>query len=181
MKATGIVRRIDDLGRVVIPKEIRRTLRIRVGDPLEIFLDNDFIVFQKNSSLCDLVSLSLDIADVLYKTHKRPVIVCDTAKVVTAAGISAKGVVEKPITESLIDIIMTQKQYAHSSDSGQYLRAIVGDNRFVITGAPIATDMYTFGAIMFLSNDSDPAQSATEAEIKLIQFFAEYMSKQLQD
>ena len=67
MKATGIVRRVDDLGRVVIPKEIRRTLKIREGDPLEIFLENDYICFQRYSALGSMDDETLRIALAMAK------------------------------------------------------------------------------------------------------------------
>lgn len=69
MKATGIVRRIDDLGRVVIPKEIRRTMRIREGDPLEIYTDNDGeVIFKKYSPIGELSGFAGIYAEVLHKT-----------------------------------------------------------------------------------------------------------------
>lgn len=78
MKATGIVRRIDDLGRVVIPKEIRRTLRIREGDPLEIFTSNDGeVIFKKYSPIGELSSFAGQYAEILHKTTAKPVLVCD--------------------------------------------------------------------------------------------------------
>ena len=88
MKATGIVRRIDDLGRVVIPKEIRRTLRIREGDPLEIFTSNDGeVIFKKYSPIGELSSFAAQYADILHKTSGKAVIVCDRDHVVAAAGV----------------------------------------------------------------------------------------------
>ena len=87
MKATGIVRRIDELGRIVIPKEIRRTQRIRQGDSLEIFTAADGeVVFKKYSPLSGLGSLSKVYAEVLAKSLGRPVVVCDTRQIVAAAG-----------------------------------------------------------------------------------------------
>ena len=78
MKATGIVRRIDDLGRVVIPKEIRRTLRIRDGDALEIYTDNmGGVIFKKYSPVGELSATAAQVADVLQGTAGRPVLVCD--------------------------------------------------------------------------------------------------------
>ena len=79
MKATGIIRRVDDLGRVVIPKEIRRTLKIREGDPLEIFLENDCICFQKYSVLGSLTDGTLRIALVMAaNSGLRPIAIYDT-------------------------------------------------------------------------------------------------------
>ena len=78
MKATGIVRRIDDLGRVVIPKEIRRTMRIREGDPLEIYTDNDGeVIFKKYSPIGELSTFASQYAEVLGKLGGFPVVVCD--------------------------------------------------------------------------------------------------------
>ena len=75
MKATGIVRRIDDLGRVVIPKEIRRTMRIREGDPLEIYTNSDGeVIFKKYSAISEMSENAANVADVMYKTAGCPVI-----------------------------------------------------------------------------------------------------------
>ena len=78
MKATGIVRRIDDLGRVVIPKEIRRTMRIREGDPLEIFTDREGeVIFKKYSPIGEMQTFSAQYAETLYKTCSVAVVICD--------------------------------------------------------------------------------------------------------
>ena len=87
MKATGIVRRIDDLGRVVIPKEIRRTMRIREGDPLEIFTNTDGeVVFKKYSPIGELSPFAIQYADVLSRATALPVLICDRDHVVACAG-----------------------------------------------------------------------------------------------
>ena len=79
MKATGIVRRIDDLGRVVIPKEIRRTMRIREGDPLEIFVSNEGeVIFKKYSPISELGSIAAQYCEVLFRTAGYPVLITDT-------------------------------------------------------------------------------------------------------
>ena len=87
MKATGIVRRIDDLGRVVIPKEIRRTLRIREGDPLEIFTDREGeIILKKYSPIGELAAFAGMYADSLAKEAGCLVCICDMDQVVAASG-----------------------------------------------------------------------------------------------
>lgn len=79
MKATGIVRRIDDLGRVIIPKDIRRSLKIREGDPLEIFIENNCVCFQKYSTLGSLAEEPLQIAiKMASKSGLRPIAIYDT-------------------------------------------------------------------------------------------------------
>ena len=93
MKATGIVRRIDDLGRVVNPKEIRRTMRIREGDPLEIYTDREGgVIFKKYSPIGELSSFASQYADVLYRSCGLPILVCDRDHCIAASGISKKEV-----------------------------------------------------------------------------------------
>ena len=93
MKATGIVRRIDDLGRVVIPKEIRRTMRIREGDPLEIFVSNEGeVIFKKYSPISELGSIAAQYCEVLFRTAGYPVLITDRDHVVAVSGISRREV-----------------------------------------------------------------------------------------
>ena len=102
MKATGIVRRIDDLGRVVIPKEIRRTLRIREGDPLEIFTDREGeIILKKYSPIGELAAFAGMYADSLAKEAGCLVCICDMDQVVAASGNGRKEVQEKYISKVL--------------------------------------------------------------------------------
>ena len=96
MKATGIVRRIDDLGRVVIPKEIRRTMRIREGDPLEIYTDREGeVIFKKYSPIGELASFAAQYAETLYKTCSLSVVICDRDAVIACAGVSKKDYTDK--------------------------------------------------------------------------------------
>ena len=97
MKATGIVRRIDDLGRVVIPKEIRRTQLIRVGDPLEIFVSGaGEVIFKKYSPIGELSAFATSYAEVLYKAAGASVAIADRDRVVAAAG-AARDAVERSL------------------------------------------------------------------------------------
>ena len=106
MKATGIVRRIDDLGRVVIPKEIRRTLRIREGDPLEIFTDREGeIILKKYSPIGELSSFAKQYAESLSQTMGCLVCVCDTDQIVAAAGNGKKELQDKYISKQLERIL----------------------------------------------------------------------------
>lgn len=95
MKATGIVRRIDDLGRVVIPKEIRRTMRIREGDPLEIFTASDGeVIFKKYSPIGELSEFADQYAEVLCRATDLPVIITDRDHVISVSGISKKNILK---------------------------------------------------------------------------------------
>ena len=109
MKATGIVRRIDDLGRVVIPKEIRRTLRIREGDPLEIFTDRDGeVIFKKYSPMGELGTVVAELAEALARTAGMSCAICDRDAVIAAAGGAKKDILEKSISPDL-ELVMEQR------------------------------------------------------------------------
>ena len=112
MKATGIVRRIDDLGRVVIPKEIRRTMRIREGDPLEIYTDADGeVIFKKYSPIGELSSITTQYADVLFRGTGLPVIVTDRDSVIAVAGMSKKEVLDRRVSRSLENIMENRENF----------------------------------------------------------------------
>lgn len=108
MRATGIVRRIDDLGRVVIPKEIRRSLRVREGDPLELFISNNAICFKKYSPIKE-IEFPADIISSLYKTIQMPIVLTDTDSIIGVAGISKK-YCENSLRQEVIDILYEKKQ-----------------------------------------------------------------------
>ena len=106
MKATGIVRRIDDLGRVVVPKEIRRTLRIREGDPLEIFTDREGeIILKKYSPIGELSAFAGQYAESLAQTTGCLVCICDMDQVVAAAGSGKKELTDKYISSQLMKLL----------------------------------------------------------------------------
>ena len=128
MKATGIVRRIDDLGRVVIPKEIRRTMRIREGDPLEIFTDRDGeVIFKKYSPIGELSELAVTYCDVLVKSTEQSVIICDRDHCIAAAGIPKKEVLDRRVTTALEDIMESRRIYTSLKCEIQII-AMTGSN-----------------------------------------------------
>mgnify|MGYP002561926338 FL=1 len=113
MKATGIVRRIDDLGRVVIPKEIRRTMRIREGDPLEIFTASDGeVIFKKYSPIGELSEFADQYAEVLCRATDLPVIITDRDHVISVSGISKKEYLERRISSEL-ETLMESRTIPH--------------------------------------------------------------------
>lgn len=106
MKATGIVRRIDDLGRVVIPKEIRRTMRIREGDPLEIFTaPNGEVIFKKYSPIGELSETAHQYAEVLHRATDLPVIMTDRDHVIAVSGAPRRELVDRRVSEALESLI----------------------------------------------------------------------------
>ncbi|MFQ8600266.1 MAG: stage V sporulation T C-terminal domain-containing protein [Oscillospiraceae bacterium] len=181
MKATGIVRRIDDLGRVVIPKEIRRTMRIREGDPLEIYTDNDGeVIFKKYSPIGELSNFAGQYAEVLYKTHGIPVAVCDRDHVVAAAGIPKKEILERRVAPQLEEIIEHRKNYAYTDpDQHKKVFPIEGVERYTTVVSPILASGDVCGCIMFMSGEG--GGTAGETEIKLIQTAAAFLGKQMEE
>lgn len=179
MKATGIVRRIDDLGRVVIPKEIRRTMRIREGDPLEIYTDNDGeVIFKKYSPLGELGVFSAQYAEVLYRTGGHPVVVCDRDHVIAVAGIPKKELLERRVSSALEDI-MEQRKSFNASGGGSRLQPVEGVDRYAIAGSPIISAGDVTGSIMFLAEDGNTAVG--DVEVKLINTAAAFLGKQMEE
>ena len=180
MKATGIVRRIDDLGRVVIPKEIRRTMRIREGDPLEIYTDNDGeVIFKKYSPLGELGVFSAQYAEVLHKTSNFPVVVCDRDHVIAVAGLPKKELLERRVSAALEDHMEQRKPFACQSGDSARLQPVEGVDRFAIAGAPIISSGDVCGSIMLLAEE--PGASAGDTEIKLISTAAAFLAKQMEE
>ena len=128
MKATGIVRRIDDLGRIVVPKEIRRTLRIREGDPLEIFTDREGeIILKKYSPIGELSQFAGEYAESLAQTTGHLVLITDCDHVVTAAGTGKKEYEGKPISKQLEDAISERKNFLASRNDAEFVKVTLDD------------------------------------------------------
>ena len=178
MKATGIVRRIDDLGRVVIPKEIRRTMRIREGDPLEIFVSNEGeVIFKKYSPISELGSIAGQYCEVLFRTAGYPVLITDRDHVVAVSGISRKEVLERRVSPALEDYIENRRAF-NSKENRQPLQPIVGVSYFALVQSPIISSGDVCGSVMFLQNKE--TDQPGDAESKLIQAAASYLGKQME-
>ncbi len=180
MKATGIVRRIDDLGRVVIPKEIRRTMRIREGDPLEIYTSNDGeVVFKKYSPIGEISAYSSMYAEVLTKTGGLPVIVCDKDHVVSVAGIPKKELLERRIAPVMEDLMQNRKNIAYTDTAQERIRPVEGVDRYAVASSLIVVAGDVVGCMVFLSGDAD--SKANEIQIKLISVASNLLAKQLEE
>ncbi len=182
MKATGIVRRIDDLGRVVIPKEIRRTMRIREGDPLEIYTDREGeVIFKKYSPIGELVSFASQYADTLNKTCGMSIVISDRDAVVACAGVSKKEYTEKKISDEIEDIIESRTLYVASGDSTTFPVIEDGGSHYVSCAMPIISEGDIVGCVVSLtSNDASGSTLAKDVETKLIQTAASFLGKQLE-
>lgn len=177
MKATGIVRRIDDLGRVVIPKEIRRTMRIREGDPLEIYTDRDGeVIFKKYSPMGELGTFVEELAEALSRTSGLSCAICDRDAVIAAAGGAKKDIFEKTVGAEFETLMEQRHIYEHHSDDS--LVSVSGSDPYhVVVAAPIITEGDVTGCVAFLSDAEDT--SVGEVESKLSQTAANFLAKRM--
>ena len=196
MKATGIVRRIDELGRIVIPKEIRRTQRIRQGDSLEIFTAADGeVVFKKYSPLSGLGSLSKVYAEVLAKSLGRPVVVCDTHQIVAAAGPGRGELLDRAISPELEQLLAARSVYTAPAGHKAKCRRCNGDDaaadrtrrlpmlerseRPILCAAPILAHGDIEGGVLLpgTGRDALPEEEAVHAVATAAAFLAKWMEE----
>lgn len=186
MKATGIVRRIDDLGRVVIPKEIRRTLRIREGDPLEIFVDRDGeVILKKYSPIGELGDFAKEYADSLYESVGHTAVITDRDTVIAVSGGPKKEFLNKPIG-SLIERCMEERRSVLVPRAGAerpIKGSLFGDEdeetkftAFVVS--PIISAGDPIGAVVICSKE--PNAEMGELELKLAETAAGFLAKQME-
>ena len=179
MKATGIVRRIDDLGRVVIPKEIRRTLRIREGDPLEIFTENDGeVIFKKYSLIGEISGFAGQIAESIAKNTDFPIVVLDRDHCIAAAGMSKKEVLERRISQQAEDVLEQRASYVAKADAKK-VYPLEGVARAAAVFMPIIAAGDISGAVIMLENES--GSYPTEADEKLCSVAAQFLGKQMEE
>ncbi|MEW6771341.1 MAG: stage V sporulation protein T [Bacillota bacterium] len=185
MKATGIVRRIDDLGRVVIPKEIRRTLRIREGDPLEIFVDRDGeVILKKYSPIGELGDFAKEYADSLYEAVGHIAMITDRDTVVAVAGAAKKEFLNRPIGPAIEKVMESRRSVVINCPGEdplckECLTAENGECKFsaeVI--APIVTGGDPIGAVVLVSRE--PGVKMGELELKLAETAAGFLAKQME-
>ena len=177
MKATGIVRRIDDLGRVVIPKEIRRTMRIREGDPLEIYTNSGGeVIFKKYSPIGELSPLAVQFAEALGSLTELVVIICDRDHCVAAAGVSKKEVLERQVTPFLEEVMEQRRNVTLSLTDRK--QALEGIDYSICVAVPIIHAGDVSGAVVLMS--SDDSSTATQNDIKLATVAADFLGKQME-
>lgn len=184
MKATGIVRRIDDLGRVVIPKEIRRTLRIRQGDPLEIFVDRDGeVILKKYSPIGELGDFSQEYADSLFETTEHIALISDRDAVVAVAGAPKKQWMDKRVP-ALVEQLMEDRRSIVTPSAGEPPPALDEDDEEIWAFAaqviaPIIAEGDPIGAVILASNESSAKMG--ELELKLVETAAGFLAKQMEE
>ena len=170
MKATGIVRRIDELGRVVIPKEIRRTLRIREGDPLEIFTDKEGgIMLKKYSPVGELADFSREFAEALYKSCGVTAVICDRDTIVASAGQYKKDYIGGTVSDEL-EHMMDERRVSIFSASNSHppVPIKMGEDASLMTSqiiAPVVCDGQPAGAVCLVSRKKEESLAQMEARL----------------
>lgn len=184
MKATGVVRRIDDLGRIVIPKEIRKTLRIREGDPLEIFTDKEGeIILKKYSPIGELSEFATQYVETLAKTTGHIAIISDKDTIIAVSGAPKKEYLEKSISPEMEKIMEDKLVWTSMSKEEKHLPVLLTDveeSKYTSQVIyPIIAEGDTIGAVMLLS--VEPNIKMNEVEMKVVQSAAGFLGKQMEE
>ncbi len=181
MKATGIVRRIDDLGRVVVPKEIRRTLRIREGDPLEIFTDREGeIILKKYSPIGELGQFAKQYADSMAQTTGHIIAITDKDQFIAAAGPTKKELISKNISHELEEVINERETIIAGREDKNYVRIMNDDDSefsYQVIN-PIISEGDAIGSVIILSKDSKIKFG--DMEMKLAGTAASFLGRQME-
>ncbi len=181
MKATGIVRRIDDLGRVVIPKEIRRTLRLREGTPLEIFTDREGeIILKKYSPMVELASFATQYAESMAQSTGMMVCITDRDQIIAVSGGPKKDVFQKNISKQLEHVINERETIVAARDDKQFV-PITTDEIEGVTAqviAPIICEGDAIGAVAILGRDAKTKFG--DLELKLAATAAGFLGRQME-
>lgn len=180
MQETGMVRRIDELGRVVIPKEMRRTLRIKEGDPLEIYTDKEQLIFKKYSPVSTINEMAEAVADGIEELTEKICIVTDNDAVLYVSKGKLKDTIGKKISKELEHILKERKSIAVSRiDGGTILELIDGvdlesENQIVV---PVISGGDCYGSLIVF--DKDKSLRLSSNDVKFVRLGATFLSKQL--
>lgn len=180
MKATGIVRRIDDLGRVVIPKEIRRTMRIREGDPLEIYTDKDGeVIFKKYSLMGGLSECAGHLCETLYKTTGHATMITDRDTIISVAGAPRRELMDSQISLPLETIMEGRQIYQYRAGDARVALTEGNTALTVYTAAPILSEGDVIGCVIFAADSS--AAPMGETEYKLAQTVSSFLGRHMEN
>ena len=183
MKATGVVRRIDDLGRVVIPKEIRKTLRIKEGDPLEIFTDREGqVILKKYSPIGELSEFATGYAETLAKTTGHIACITDKDTIIAVSGGSKKEFLEQDVSSELEKLMEDKEVYSSKENSDMAMPITKNEKSDKRHNAqivyPIISNEDTIGTVILMSKDSNTKMN--EVERKVAQSAATFLASQME-
>ena len=180
MKATGIVRRIDDLGRFVVPKEIRRTMRIREGDPLEIFTNREGeIMLKKYSPIGELSEFACGYAESIAATTGNLVCITDRDYVIAAAGPKKKEFEGKPLDTNLTELIDARKTLLASKKENNLIKITADDEKefFAEAMTTIISSGDTIGSVVICGKDESWQSDVMK---QIAQTAAQFLGRQME-
>lgn len=176
MKSTGVVRRVDDLGRIVIPKEIRRTLRIRDGEALEIFVDSEMIALKKFSKMTDMSDVAKELVEIINNNINKTVLITDRDKFIAASGTLKKNYIDKNISKFLENVMSDRKYLVENSMHPiELIDNLKESLSYVIY--PIIMNGDAVGLVLAISNNGDIGQ----LEEKLVNITAQFLGKHIEE
>lgn len=181
MKATGIVRRIDELGRVVIPKEIRRTLRIREGDPLELFTERDELMLKKYSPIASIEQFAKGTAKSLSEQSGYLAVICDTDGVLQASGAGKKALTGKSVSDKMTEVMLSRRSYMANKSEGGDILPIAAETDLTVTAqviVPVVSNGDCLGAVVLLSTDEGAVMEASA--LKLARLTSDIIANQFE-
>ena len=183
LKATGVVRRIDDLGRVVIPKEIRKTLRIKEGDPLEIFTDKEGeVILKKYSPIGELSEFATGYAETLARTTGHIACITDKDTVIAVAGGSKKDYLEQSLSKEIEQIMEDKEVYKSDKNNNLSVPIVKNDKKDKRYNSqivyPIISNGDSIGTVILLSKEA--STKMTDVEAKVAQSAASFLGSQME-
>lgn len=175
MKATGVIRRIDDLGRVVIPKEIRKNLRIKEGDNLEIFVQNEEVILKKYSMMNKINDLAQELTDAIYTFMKHSIFITDTDTIVAGSGPLKKNYINKNISDFIVESIKRRDRMIEN-----HFKELKFTNEEPLTCSYVMTTILVngeaTGMILIISED----EKLGENEMQIASIVSSFMTKYLE-
>ncbi len=176
MKTTGVVRRIDDLGRIVIPKEIRRTLRIRDGESLEIYVDKEVVALKKYSPMDNLEDISKSFVDAIYQSVQQNILVTDRDRIIAVAGSLKKKYLGKPISSYLEHVIEEREDVVQKeTKSLELINGMQEEGSYVLN--PILSNGDSIGLVIILSHD----RPISDMEEKIARITSQFLEKHIEE
>lgn len=176
MKTTGVVRRIDDLGRIVVPKEIRRTLRIRDGESLEIFVDKDIVALKKYSPMNDLEDFAKVLVEAVYQSLKSNIFITDRDRILAVAGPLKKKYNGKAISPFLENIIESRTDFDETKQGELELTSGVMENGKVVAST-IMVSGDPIGLVFIFSENG----SVNQTEQQIVHILAQFLGKHIEE
>ena len=176
MKTTGVVRRIDDLGRIVIPKEIRRTLRIRDGESLEIFVEDEMIALKKYSSMNDLNDICKDLVNTINQTLSKNVLITDRDSVISISGNNKSNYLNKSISKYLEEKLKNREIVVEKNTIEVEFVENIKD-KYSYTISPIITNGDVVGTVVIFSE----VDNIPDTEVKLASFVSNFIGKHIEE